>query len=63
MYGVQLVFIIKCKFVYKELEDFLENRNLDVQLDQFTVSKIVSKSNLKRSHLGLLFITETTELY
>jgi hypothetical protein len=51
--------IIKCEFV-KELEEFLENRNPDINVDQFT--KIVSKCfNLTRCSLGLLYIIETIE--
>jgi hypothetical protein len=35
----QLVFVIKCELVYKEMEDFLGNRNLkDVHTDQFSIS-------------------------
>jgi hypothetical protein len=55
-----LVFIIRYDLVYKELEEFLENRNLDVHIDRF--SKTESKcSNLKHCHLGLLYITENIE--
>jgi hypothetical protein len=46
------------RIIYKDLQDFLENGNLDVHIDQF--SKIMSKcSNLKRCQLGLLYIIKT----
>jgi hypothetical protein len=62
MSEVQLVFILKCKLVKNEVEDFLQNRNLqDVNRNQ--LRKITCKcSNVKRFHLGLLCIPETKEL-
>jgi hypothetical protein len=57
----QDLFIIKCELVYEQKGGFIENRNLDAHIDQF--SKIMSKcSNLKHCHLGLQYITKTTEL-
>jgi hypothetical protein len=59
-YVVSMCDQIRITVLYKELENFLQNRNLDVHIDQF--SKIAFKcSNTKRCHFGLLYIIETIE--
>jgi hypothetical protein len=58
---VQLAFINKLELVYKEMEDFIQNRKFeDVHTDHFGKTESMG-SYLKHFRQSLLYIPKTTE--